>query len=64
MPKAGWYWPTVWSTPPDQGVGEMIDLATLTGAKVVALGEETTALYANRDELADNLRPPRNAQAS
>ncbi len=37
------------------GVGEMIDLATLTGAKVVALGEETTALYANRDELADNL---------
>jgi leucyl aminopeptidase len=37
------------------GVGEMIDLATLTGAKVVALGEETTALYANRDDLADNL---------
>jgi leucyl aminopeptidase len=37
------------------GVGEMIDLATLTGAKVVALGEETTALYANRDELAENL---------
>src|SRR6476620_2397490 len=25
-----------------QGVGEMIDLATLTGAKVIALGEETT----------------------
>ncbi len=38
-----------------QGVGEMIDLATLTGAKVVALGEETTALYANRDDLANNL---------
>jgi leucyl aminopeptidase len=37
------------------GVGEMIDLATLTGAKVVALGEETTALYANRDDLAANL---------
>jgi leucyl aminopeptidase len=35
------------------GVGEMIDLATLTGAKVIALGEETTALYANRDELAE-----------
>lgn len=37
------------------GVGEMIDLATLTGAKVVALGDETTALYANRDELAASL---------
>ncbi len=37
------------------GVGEMIDLATLTGAKVVALGAETTALYANRDDLAENL---------
>ena len=37
------------------GVGEMIDLATLTGAKVIALGEETTALYANRDDLAENL---------
>lgn len=37
------------------GVDEMIDLATLTGAKVIALGDETTALYANRDELADGL---------
>lgn len=37
------------------GVGEMIDLATLTGAKVIALGDETTALYANRDDLAENL---------
>jgi leucyl aminopeptidase len=37
------------------GVGEMIDLATLTGAKIVALGDETTALYANRDDLANNL---------
>ena len=37
------------------GVDEMIDLATLTGAKVVALGEEMTALYANRDELAEDL---------
>jgi len=27
----------------------------LAGAKVVALGEETTALYANRDDLANNL---------
>jgi leucyl aminopeptidase len=36
-----------------QGVDEMIDLATLTGAAVVALGPGTTALFANRDDLAD-----------
>ena len=38
-----------------QGVDEMIDLATLTGAAVVALGPGTTALFANRDDLADRL---------
>lgn len=36
------------------GVGEMIDLATLTGAAVVALGD-TTALFANDDGLAERL---------
>jgi leucyl aminopeptidase len=38
-----------------QGVEEMIDLATLTGAKIVALGDETVALYSNRDDLAQRL---------
>jgi leucyl aminopeptidase len=38
-----------------QGAEELIDLATLTGAKVIALGDETTALYSNRDELARRL---------
>ena len=33
----------------------MIDLATLTGAKVVALGEETVALFANDDALAGRI---------
>lgn len=37
-----------------QGVAEMIDLATLTGAAVVALGD-TTALFANDDDLAARL---------
>jgi leucyl aminopeptidase len=37
-----------------QGVSEMIDLATLTGAASVALGD-TTALFANDDRLADSL---------
>ena len=33
----------------------MIDLATLTGAIMVALGSENGGLYANDDKLADNL---------
>ncbi len=31
----------------------MIDLATLTGAKVVALGEESVAVFSNDDDLAE-----------
>jgi leucyl aminopeptidase len=38
-----------------QGAQELIDLATLTGAKVVALGDETVALFSNDDALADRL---------
>lgn len=38
-----------------QGATEMIDLATLTGAAVVALGNETTALFASDDDLAAGL---------
>ena len=33
----------------------VIDLATLTGACMVALGQETAGLFSNDDELADNL---------
>ncbi|HEX5500848.1 MAG TPA: M17 family metallopeptidase, partial [Thermomicrobiales bacterium] len=35
-----------------RGATELIDLATLTGAAVVALGEGTTALFSSDDELA------------
>ncbi|HEV2106904.1 MAG TPA: leucyl aminopeptidase [Thermomicrobiales bacterium] len=35
-----------------QGATELIDLATLTGAAVVALGNGTTALFASDDDLA------------
>jgi len=38
-----------------RGATEMIDLATLTGAAVVALGNGTSALFATDDELANNL---------
>ncbi len=34
---------------------EIIDLATLTGAAVVAVGEEITALFANNEKLAQGL---------
>ncbi len=34
----------------------MIDLATLTGAIVIALGEEKAGLFSNDEELADRLR--------
>ncbi len=38
-----------------RGATELIDLATLTGAAVVALGDGTTALFATDDTLADGL---------
>jgi leucyl aminopeptidase len=38
-----------------QGAQELIDLATLTGAAVVALGEGSTALFSNNDELAEQI---------
>ncbi len=33
----------------------MVDLATLTGAIIVALGTEHAGLFSNNDELADRL---------
>lgn len=39
-----------------QGVEELIDLATLTGAAVVALGNTTAALFSTDDDLADRLK--------
>ncbi len=38
-----------------RGATELIDLATLTGAAVVALGDGTTALFASDNRLADRL---------
>ena len=39
----------------------MVDLATLTGAIIVALGQEYAGLFSNNDELAE---PPRRRRAS
>jgi leucyl aminopeptidase len=38
-----------------QGAEEMIDLATLTGAKVVALGSESVAVFSNDDQMAADI---------
>jgi leucyl aminopeptidase len=38
-----------------RGATELIDLATLTGAAIVALGDGTTALFASDDTLAEGL---------
>jgi leucyl aminopeptidase len=38
-----------------RGATELIDLATLTGAAIVALGDGTTALFATDDTLAERL---------
>ena len=35
-----------------QGAEEMIDLATLTGAKMIALGAQSVAVFSNDDEMA------------
>jgi leucyl aminopeptidase len=43
-----------------QGVAEMVDLATLTGAIVVALGEGTAGLFCNDDDLAARLESAAN----
>ena len=39
----------------DDGADAVIDLATLTGACVVALGEEITGVFANSTELSDRI---------
>jgi leucyl aminopeptidase len=40
----------------DDGVDAIIDLATLTGACVVALGEDITGVFANSENLSDRIR--------
>jgi leucyl aminopeptidase len=39
----------------EQKPDAMIDLATLTGGMMVALGRKTTGFFANRDDLADEI---------
>lgn len=45
----------LWYMQSTYGVKKIVDLATLTGAVMMALGEEYAGLFANNDVLADNL---------
>merc|ERR1719491_1286783 len=38
-----------------QGVTEVVDIATLTGACMIALGQDITGMWSNSDELAERL---------
>lgn len=40
----------------EDGYGQIVDIATLTGACVVALGDEIAGLFANDDQLMEELR--------
>lgn len=39
-----------------QGAKKVIDIATLTGAVIIALGKETSAVVSNNDELAESIK--------
>lgn len=39
-----------------QGAKKVVDIATLTGAVIIALGNETSAIVANEDALAEEIR--------
>ncbi len=61
-PRAGSCWPTCCTTSNDRFKPKfMIDLATLTGAIIVALGQEYAGLFANDDKLAERLIKAGNA---
>ncbi len=51
-PRAGWCWPTACATRSAQGAERIVDLATLTGAVIIALGSTYAGLMSNDDELA------------
>ena len=55
-PRAGSCWPTCSGTSQERfKPAFMVDLATLTGAILVALGQEHAGLFSNNDELAERL---------
>ena len=55
-PKAASCWPTRCGTANDRFKPQfMVDLATLTGAIMVALGQQHAGLFSNNDELAERL---------
>ena len=55
-PRAGSSSPTRCRSPREDGADAIVDLATLTGACVVALGEKIAGLMANNDGWAEQVR--------
>ena len=54
MPRGGWCWPMCCGTRKSgSSPVAMIDLATLTGAVIVALGHENTGVFSNNDALCN-----------
>ena len=63
-PRAGWCWPTACATRSREGAERIVDLATLTGAVIVALGSTYAGLMSNDDEFAGaDRRTPASAPA-
>lgn len=40
----------------EKGASKVVDIATLTGAVIIALGNETSGIIANNDELAEDIK--------
>ena len=55
MPKAGWYFAMRSRMRSKQKVDTIVDIATLTGACMVALGKYKAGLMGNNDELVEQL---------
>ena len=61
-PRAGSCSPTASPTRSTLGAERLVDLATLTGAIVTALGSRYAGLFGNDDDWAPRSRPPADAQ--
>ena len=55
MQRAGLCWPTVSATRSPRAPSGLIDLATLTGAVIIALGSTYAGLMSNDEELAERI---------
>ncbi len=62
MPRAGWCWPTRSLLASEDEPDAIVDLATLTGACMVALGMKIAGLMGNHDGFLDQVKEAADAQ--